>query len=98
MGNLETGLGLLVCGGCLTDLSGWMKPAGGMLQVTMCSSCMVREVVVWPKPTRAERTVQAEADVALEQEQHCWHVDGCTIDGCTTNAGLWLELASCALD
>ena len=27
-----------------------------------------------PKPTMVVRTVEAGADVALEEEQHCWHV------------------------
>ena len=44
------------------------------LQVTTCSNSKGWEVGVDPMPTKAERTDAAEADVALEQEQHFWHV------------------------
>ena len=63
-----------MCVECLIDLSAWLKPAVEKLQVTICSNSTVREVVVGTKPTRGQRTVEAGADVALEQEQHCWHV------------------------
>ena len=58
----------------LTGWPGSLMPAREMLQVTTSSSSMVREVVLGPKPTRAESTVEVEADVAMEHEQHCWHI------------------------